>query len=98
MPPTPVQENVLNATKDLIGMGRVNTWSDAGDRQPPCDARRDQPSRSECAKDEKCPSYALYVPSLLFQFFGLQCGWCPSGGDQQRMGLSNYMRLQQLAW
>lgn len=35
-PPSPQQLAVLDACSTLVGMGRVNTFSDAGDGEPPC--------------------------------------------------------------
>lgn len=52
IPPSNTQQTVLNAARDLIRMGRVNTFSDAGDGAPPCEAQKDIPARPTRALDE----------------------------------------------
>jgi len=41
IPPIPAQQTVLSTVQELVGMGRVNTWTDAGDEKDPCRARQD---------------------------------------------------------
>ena len=42
IPPTEAQLAALDASAALVGMGRVNEFSDAGDGAPPCATASDQ--------------------------------------------------------
>jgi len=65
-PPTQTQQDVLTTARDLIGMGRVNTWTDAGDGQPPCRARQEQ--QVNVAQDDFCPMYMSTLQPLYFDY------------------------------
>jgi len=68
--PTDVQCLVLQTVKDLVGMGRVNTWTD----QPQCPARKDH-ELDEIVRDDPCvfdtPSCTLHP--FYFNFPAQNC-------------------------
>ena len=65
IPPTTVQDMVLKAAKNLVGMGKVNTWTDAGDGEPPCRAKQD--TELECIMDR--PEDHFYISSFLHPLY-----------------------------
>ena len=58
--PSPEQQAVLDATTTLVGMGRVNQWTDAGDGEDPCLAAEDEKLDSV---SEDC-DYKIHLPYL----------------------------------
>jgi len=64
IPPTEVQQCVLSATEDLVGMGRVNTWTDAGDGAASCLAAEDL--KLETVMDD---SFAMYTSGFTHPFY-----------------------------
>lgn len=66
IPPTVIQSSVLQAARDLIGMGnRVNTWAEAGDGAPPCRAKQDTPV--DLARDR--PPHGFYLCGFLHPLY-----------------------------
>ena len=65
--PTKAQQSVFESLEELVGMGRVNTWTDAGDGQPSCRAAEDEPLdkvNDESSSFLQCTNHPLYFDFL----------------------------------
>lgn len=56
----------MNSAAGLVGMTRVNNWTDAGDDQPPCRAKDDE--QADCVEDEFDSSIHCTTHPFYFDF------------------------------
>jgi hypothetical protein len=66
---SPLQEEILSSCDKILGMGRVNQWSDAGDDEEPCLLTKDRPGDAKTLSVRAGYEYSLpYVQPIFLRW------------------------------